>query len=368
MATPRDISFRLLTLQRLIARLRKQWLDWTGRSGQTYFHHRVAEYREMWRAAAEELGGAFTPLADDLWEVEVESVRTRMHNHQTEFDNPVVLGLAGKKALVHRLLRGAGLAVPEHEVFSLADLERAYRFLEDHPKGCVIKPANGYGGQGVTTHVQQIPEVRKAAILASLYDRELLIEVQIPGESYRLLVLEGKMVQAVCRRGPRLKGDSVSTVRRLMDAENALRRRNGQPGLDLDRDCLFTLVYQGLAPDSVPAAGKEFLLKSVNDPARKYVEVRTVYNETVTDLICDSIRKDAETAARLVGSDFLGVDVITTDPSVPLACSGGVINEVNTTPALHHHYDATRERYPEAAVTAIRTLLRRKTSLAVGAD
>jgi len=367
MPLSRDMSRRLLTLQRLIVGLRKKWLDWTGRSGQIYFHHRVAEYREMWRAVAEELGGEFRSLADDLWEIEVGSVRTRMHNHQTEFDNPVVLGLAGKKAAIHRLLGSAGLRVPEHVVFSLADLARAYRFLEAHPKGCVVKPANGYGGQGVTTHLQRTSEIRKAAILASLYDRELLIETQIPGESYRLLIVEGKMVHAVCRRGPRLKGDGVSAVRRLVEADNARRRRGGHPGLDLDRDCLFTLAYQGFSPDSIAGEGKEFLVKSVNDPARKYVEVRTVYNETVTDLICDSLRKDAECAARLVGSDFLGVDVITTDPAVPLHQSGGVFNEVNTTPALHHHYDLPRARYPEAALHVVRAILKRKTLAVTGA-
>jgi D-alanine-D-alanine ligase-like ATP-grasp enzyme len=358
----RDLCRRLLALQRLIVRLKKTWLDWTGRSGQVYFHHRVAEYREMWRAVAEELGGEFVPLAEDLWEIEVASVRTRMHNHQTEFDNPAVLGLAARKAAVHRLLAGAGLPVPEFAVFSLDDLEGAYRFHAAHPRGCVVKPANGYGGQGVTTHLQKASEVRKAAILASLYDRELLIEAQIPGESYRLLVLEGRMVHAVCRRGPRLKGDGVSRIRSLVEAEDARRRASGQPGLDLDRDCLFTLAYQGLSPDSVPYEGKSFLVKSVNDASRKYFEVRTVYNETVTDLVCDSLRRDAERAARVVGSDFLGVDVITTDPAVPLHRCGGVINEVNTTPALHHHYDSPGARYPRVALDVVQAILRRKTA------
>ena len=363
----RDMDRRLLRLRRLIVGLRKKWLDWTGRSGQVYFPQRVAEYREMWRAVAEQLGGEFTSLADDLWEVEVGSVRTRMHNHQTEFDNPAVLGLAGKKAAVHRLLASAGLSVPEYAVFSLDDLGRACRFLEAHRGGCVVKPANGYGGQGVTTHVQDAAEVRKAAILASLYDHELLIEAQIPGESYRLLILEGKMVHAVCRRGPRLKGDGASSVRQLLGAENARRRGTGPIGLDLDRDCQFTLAYQGLSPDSIVDEGTEFLVKSINDTARRYIEVRTVYNESVTDVICDSLRKDAECAARLVGSDFLGVDVITIDPAVPLHQSGGVINEVNTTPALHHHYDVRRERYPEAALHVARAILRRKTPSATGA-
>jgi len=357
------VSVRLLRLQRLIVALRKKWLDWTGRSRQIYLYDRVAEYREMWRAVARELGGELRSLADDLWEVEVDSLRTRMHIHQTEFDNPAVLGLAGRKVAVHRLLEGAGLSVPAHAVFALDELEQAYRFRARYPNGCVVKPANGYAGQGVSTHLQSDAEVRKAAILASLYDRELLIEAQIPGESYRLLILEGRLVHAVCRRGPRLKGDGVSSVRRLVAAENSLRRQGGQPELTLDRDCLFTLAYQDLSPDSVPEAGRQFLAKSVNDPAKRYVEVRTVYNETVTHLIGDSIREDAERAARLVGSDFLGVDVITTDPAIPLRRSGGAINEVNTTPALHHHYELPGAAYPEVAIPVVRALLRRKAAV-----
>ena len=90
---------------------------------------------------------------------------------------------------------------------------------------------------------------------------------------------------------------------------------------------------------------------------RKQVEVRTVYNQTVTDSICDSIRCQAELAAKIVHSDFLGIDIITTDCQIPLKESGGVVNEVNTTPALHHHYDARVERFPQAAAQAISILL-----------
>jgi cyanophycin synthetase len=354
-----------MKVQRTLMRVRKQWADWTGRSGQVYFHHRVAEYRGMWKAIAEDRHGRFTELAADIWQVEVDGVMTRIHNHEMEFDNPVVLGLAGRKPVVHRLLQGAGIHVPEYEVFTLGDLEAAGRFVDRYPGGCVVKPADGYGGQGVTTHVRGREEMRRAALLASLYGHELLIEAQIPGESYRLLVLDGKVIHAVCRRGPRLPGDGSSTVRQLLEAENTRRRTGGQPVLDVDRDCLFTLEYQGLSLDARPAAGTRFLVKTVNDPDRK-VEVRTVYNDIVTDLICPSIRQDAEAAARLVGSEFLGVDVITTDPTVPLRESGGVVNEVNTTPALHHHYDASREKYPRVALMALDVLLRKKAESLVG--
>jgi len=361
------VSVRALKIERALVKLRKQFIDAMGLSGQTYFHHRVAEYREMWRAIAQSEGGRFSELAADLWEVEVDSVSTRIHNHEMEFDNPVVLALAGRKTAVHRLLAADGLPVPAYAVFSLADLDVAATFLEAHPQGCVVKPANGYGGQGVTTHVRQPSELRRAAVLASLYGSELLVEAQIPGESYRLLVLEGRMVHAVCRRGPRLTGDGVATVRQLIDADNRRRGRQREPRLDIDRDCAFTLAYQHLTLDSIAAAGREFVVKSVNDPVRKYAEVRTVYTDVVTDAIAPSVREDAERAARLVGSEFLGVDIITRDATVPLRQSGGVINEVNTTPALHHHYESTDERFPAVARLALEALLRKKAAVPVHA-
>lgn len=350
----------LLKVERILARFQKMWIDWRGTSGQIYFHHRVAQYREMWRLIAETIGAKFTVLAEDMWELALNGQKTRIHNHELEFDNPVTLGLAGNKPLVHRLLRENGIPVPDHIVFQLSDLNKAYEFLKQHPKGCVIKPANGYGGQGVTTNILTKREVRKAAILASLYSHKLLMEPQIPGESYRILVLSGKMVHAVCRRGPRLRGDGVSKVPDLIKAENSRLRNQNKNILDIDRDCLFTLRCQNLSLSSIPAKDQIFLVKSVHDPIRKQVEVRTVYNETVTDLICDAVRRHAELAAKVINSDFAGVDIIMTNSQVPLEQSGGIINEINTTPALHHHYNVKIEDFPQPAIQAISILLNKE--------
>lgn len=348
-----------IKVERIFARLHKMWVDWKGTSGQIYFHHRVSEYREMWRSIAEKIGAKFTMLTEDFWELELEGKKTRIHNYQLEFDNPVTLNLAGNKPLVHRLLKEKDIPVPDYIVFHLSELANAYNFLKQYPNGCVIKPANGYGGQGVTTHILTKREVRKAAVLASLYSRELLMEAQIPGESYRILVIAGKMVQAVCRRGPRISGDGISKVSDLIKFENTRLRNQNMKTLDVDRDCLFTLSYQNLTLNSIPAKDQIFLVKSINDPIRKQVEVRTVYNEIVTDSICNSVRRHAELAARIINSDFVGVDIIMPNPQIPLEQSGGVVNEVNTTPALHHHYDANTEKYPQPAVEAISILFKK---------
>jgi len=48
--------------------------------------------------------------------------------------------------------------------------------------------------------------------------------------------------------------------------------------------------------------------------------------------------EDAALAATIAGTRLVGVDVITADPTLPLARSGGCILEINTTPGLVYHY------------------------------
>jgi D-alanine-D-alanine ligase-like ATP-grasp enzyme len=354
------MSNAILEVERLMLRLRKLWEEKRNTSRQVYFEHRVSEYREMWGAMAHHLGGTFHALAEDIWELDLGDQVIRINNHQLELDNPVTLALAGKKPLVHRLLKQQGIAVPDYTVFQRTDLSAAYQFLGRYQNGCVIKPADGYGGKGVTTHIQTRYECRKAAILASLYSKDLLMEPQIPGESYRVLVIEGKVASIVRRRGVSLVGDGKRTVIDLMRSENDRRREQRRGLLAIDRDSRLHLKYYGLSPESIPDRGVCFMVKSVDEASKHMVEVRTVYNEDATDLVCDSIKHDAELAAKIIRSDFLGVDVITTDASCPLKQSGGVINEVNTTPALHHHYDVSKESYPLVGLTAVAALVRKQ--------
>ena len=354
------IKWRLLQLERLLAWLRKVWDIKRNSSKQVYVQDRVSEYREIWRAVAENIGANFAPLTDDLWEMRLNGNKTRILNYKMQFDDPVILETVGNKPLVYRLLSERGLRVPEHEVFRLDNLDRAESFLRRHPKGCVVKPANGTSsGLGVTTHILTRHEVRKAAILASLYGSELLIEPMIPGESYRLLVLDREVIHAVHRRGPRLVGDGISSVAELIRTENERLTQRGENILGDDRDCRFTLDYQNLSLSSIPSKGQAFVVQSVNDPRQRRAEVRTVYNEVVTELVCDALKKNAESAAETLRSRFIGVDFITADPTVPLEESGGAIIEANTTPGLHHHYDLRREKYPEPALRVIQALLHR---------
>jgi D-alanine-D-alanine ligase-like ATP-grasp enzyme len=348
----------LIKLERNLARLRKIWANVRGRSGQTYVWNRIDEYRSMWQAAADELGAEFAPLDDDIWEITLGGKRTRICNDKLEYDNPVTLLMAGRKPLVYNLLRDNGLCVPDFSVFRLDEVDSAHEFIYRYPQGCVVKPADGTSsGQGVTTHIQSKKEFRKAAVLASIYCPEIVVEPMIPGECYRLLVLKGEVIHAVCRRGMRLTGDGVSAVAELIRAESKRRQEFGDKALDIDRDCLFTLDYQGMSLETVPAEKQQILVKSVNDPHRKQVEVRTVYDTVVTDIIGEDLKKTAVSAAKTLGCEFVGVDFITTDPERSLEESGGFINELNTTPGLHHHCGLGQDRHIGTALQVLAPLL-----------
>src|SRR5437899_2802828 len=85
----------------------------------------------------------------------------------------------------------------------------------------------------------------RTAVYASFFSQRLLIEQQVTGEAYRLLYLEGELVDVVLRQSPRVTGDGHSTVHALIAAENERRVREGgrvaQTLISIDLDCKTTL-------------------------------------------------------------------------------------------------------------------------------
>jgi cyanophycin synthetase len=301
-----------------------------GLDDTVYVDARVEEYRRYWEAAARSLGADMSALADGIWEVRYRSVRTRIAGYVLSLDDPVTLRIAGNKALCYRLARDAGVPVAEHRVVRLANVAAARSLLLERPGLYVVKPARGSSsGIGVTTCVSTPEELEAAAVLASLFCDELLVERMVPGESYRLLFLDGEFLHAVRRRGTRVVGDGRSTVAELL-------RRQPDAGR-LDALAEMTLGAQGLGPASVPAAGRSVLVRGLPPGTSRSRELRTIYDEPATELLHPEVVAAAGRVVQALGSQFAGVDVVTADPAVPLDRSGGVFLEINTTPGIHHH-------------------------------
>jgi cyanophycin synthetase len=172
----------------------------------------------------------------------------------------------------------------------------------------------------------------------------------MPGESYRLLYLDGKLLHAVRRRGLRVTGDGKSSIREL------LSRTRGDE-ITLGSLELETLAAQGLGSSSVAAAGASVLVRGV-PPGGSAIERRTIYDEDATHLISTAVDREVRRVVEAVGSSFAGVDIVTPDPSRSLAQSGGAFLEINTTPGIHHHYITEQDRKDHpVAVAVLRSLL-----------
>lgn len=331
---------KLAALARGFARLRNPYR-------RAAWRHRVAFYDRVWREAADQLGATCRPLGRGFQEITLDGARTLVNDNASAIDDPVTLDLLSDKALTYQQLEAAGLPTPPHLSFTLKQLKEATRFLQCAPGDAVVKPTRGTGGgRGITTGVRTPAQLARAAANAAAYCDDLLLERQVPGDNYRLLYLDGVLIDAFVRQPPTVTGDGRSTLAQLVKQENAERSKHGaalsQVLLTVDMDLKRTLAAQGLTLRSIPAAGQRVTLKTVVN------ENRGSDNRTATDGLCRSVIADGARAARALGVRLAGVDLITTDPSVPLSESAGVILEVNAPPNFYYHYHKADGPFPVA--------------------
>ena len=322
--------------------------------------HRLEFYQRSWRDAAEQLGATHRDLGGGIIEIELDGRRTRVSDNYSSIDDAMTLKVLSDKGVTYQILQDHGLPVPPHRQFSLKRMPEAIEFLTDAQQdeqslGCVVKPMRGTGGgRGITTGIQSNSQLARAAAAAAIYCDDLLIERQIAGENHRLLYLDGKLIDAIVRQSPVVVGDGRSTVKELVKQANheRLRRKTGksQVLLTIDLDMKRTLARAGLSLQSVPQAGQQVTLKTVVN------ENCGEDNLTATEQLCPRLVEEGAEAVAALSVRLGGVDVITTDPSVSLADSGGAILEVNAPPNFYYHYHKKDGVFP-VALHVLRRLL-----------
>jgi len=296
---------------------------------------RRALYREHWAEAADQVGARLEPLASGYLRMRRGDTWTLVRGADVMLDDHLSLEMAGDKALTARLLAGGGFAVLPHATFGIETLDKASAFAREVGGPMVVKPASGTGaGRGVTTGIAGPAQLLQAARRARLFGPELLIEPQVDGASFRLLYIGGELVCAVRRDPPAVAGDGRSSIAHLCVAETEARLCAEPPTslhpLELDLDARFHLAALGHRPASVPGKGEAVVVKRVSNQNAR------ADNHVVFDSVHPTIAARGAEMVNYLGLDLAGVDVIA--PSVSEPFDGRVVmNEVNTSPGLHHH-------------------------------
>ncbi len=262
------------------------------------------------------------------------SKQRRIQAAETDLTSAISESIAQDKDLTKMLLDAAGVPVPMGR--SVTSAEEAWEAAQALGGPVVVKPRDGSQGRGVAVNIETRERVIQAFEVAEEISSEVIVERYIPGHDFRLLVVGGNMVAASRRDPPQVTGDGQHTIRELVDQVNADPLRGDGHATSLtkirfDDIALATLQKQGFDADSVPAPGTLIFL-------RNNANLSTGGSATdVTDEVHPEMAARAVSAARMIGLDICGVDVVAESVLFPLEDQHGGVVEVNAAPGLRMH-------------------------------
>jgi cyanophycin synthetase len=248
--------------------------------------------------------------------------------------------IASDKRLTNQILADLGLPVPRqvrvYDADEAVDAVEASEAAGGLGYPVVVKPLDGNHGRGVSIGLRNAEQVRTAFEEAAEYGSTVIVETFQEGNDYRLLVVNGKLL-AVAQRVPgHVVGDGLHTLAELVEIVNQDPRRGvGHEKvltrLELDDQALRLIADAGLTPQSVPAAGEVFSLRSTGNLSTGGTSIDK------TDAIHYDNRIMAERGVRALGLDVGGVDFIAPDISRSYKEAGGAIVEINAAPGFRMH-------------------------------
>ncbi len=258
----------------------------------------------------------------------------RIWTAETDQTSAIAEEIASDKDLTKSLLKACGVPVPQGELVKSA--EQAWEAAQEIGLPVVLKPYDGNHGRGVSLNLRTQSDVEGAFALA--YRKgggsSVIVEQYIAGNEHRLLVVGKKVVAAACGETLWVVGDGVSTIDALADVQiNSDPRRGKTEEFPLNTvtpsdsgEIILELERVGLTPKSVPAKDQKVLIQSNGNVAFD-----------ITDKLHPTVAAAAALAARVVGLDIAGVDMVLEDATKPMASQRAAVIEVNASPGLLAH-------------------------------
>ncbi len=253
---------------------------------------------------------------------------------ETDDTSAVAEAIAQDKDLTKHLLHAAGVPVPNGR--PVTDAEDAWTAACEIGCAVAVKPQFGNQGKGVAVNLDSREQILAAYHAAARVSASVIVERYITGHDFRLLVVGDALVAAARRDPPHVFGDGTHTIGALVEKINSDSRRSDGHATSLSKICLddvaaATLAKQGYDVDSIPAIGALVLL-------RNNANLSTGGSATdVTDDVHPEVAARAVDAAKMIGLNICGVDVLCDSIHQALEKQGGGIVEVNAAPGLRMH-------------------------------
>ena len=283
--------------------------------------------------AATERGIPFIRLNEgNLVQLGYGARQRRIWTAETDSTSAIAESISRDKDLTKTLLTSCGVPVPEGRI--VASPEDAWEAAEDIGLPVAVKPTDANHARGVSLELTSREQVEAAYHVALEEGSEVMVERYVPGVEHRLLVVGNRLVAATRGETASVVGDGKSSIVELIESQINSDPRCGEDEsfplepIRVEREpaVLLELKRQGFSADSVPPAGKKVLVIRYGNLA-----------DDVTDEVHPDVAEAATLAARVVGLDIAGIDIVAEDISRTLEEQRGAIVEVNAGPGLLMH-------------------------------
>ena len=256
----------------------------------------------------------------------------RIWTAETDRTSAIGQAIAGDKNLTKELLAACGVPVPAGQV--VHSPTEAWEVAQELGLPVVVKPTDANHGRGVSLELERQADIEQAFGIADAEGSEVIVERYIRGDEHRLLVVGGKLVAAARCESLWITGNGSHTVAELIDSQLNTDPRRGETEdlpletIRLEREPAMRLLLQrqGLQGDCVPEAGKRVLVQRNGN-----------MSSDCTHEVHPEVAAMAVLAAKVVGLDIAGIDLVVQDIALPLEAQRGAIVEVNAGPGLLMH-------------------------------
>ena len=261
----------------------------------------------------------------------------RIWTAETDQTSAIAEEIASDKDLTKSLLHSCGVPVPQGQIVTTA--QGAWEAAQEIGLPVALKPYDGNHGRGVSLELTSQKDIEAAFQLAQRKgggggSGSVIVEQFISGNEHRLLIVGNRVVAAARGETAWVTGNGTSNIIELVNSQiNSDPRRGTLEDAPLNSltphesaEIILELERQGFTAYSVPAQDEKVLIQRNGNVAFD-----------VSDNIHPSIAAAAALAARIVGLDIAGVDMVLEDIKRPLAEQRGAVIEVNASPGLLAH-------------------------------
>ena len=210
-------------------------------------------------------------------------------------------------------------------------IDDAWEYAQSLGMPVIVKPNGGSQGRGVAL-VHTKTEFYRAAREAMRLDRVILVQEQVHGRDYRVVVLDDKVISAYERLPLSVVGNGSSTIAELLEEKQKQFNKEGRDTTIKPADPRIKdkLAREHKTLESVPAASEQVVLLhnanlSTGGDAR---DVTSKINPAFAEL---AIKLTRDMGLRLCGVDFM------VDGDIADVPNKYKIIEINAAPGLDHY-------------------------------